>query len=257
MYRLLTVFAAASAVASRQVRNSTNGAPRWSAAAAPTAASAPSKWWWTEPPRSRSAAIRVPSGISRAARRSGAASSATRRCRATPPISALPASMAAAGSNWSAIRATAASPSSALKIPRAAPKATPSTSSGAAVTTVARTRPWPLPRLLAAIAFRIVIVQPPLHHRAGRQCLPGFGPPAGREGDRFRGRRVEFLNTRIDDNPGRNDWVVGVIDVFRGRDGWDGRYRFSCSVNFDSGQVRSVEIDSRRYDRNWRDYDRH
>jgi hypothetical protein len=70
--------------------------------------------------------------------------------------------------------------------------------------------------------------------------------------DRYRGRRVEFLNTRIDDNPGRNDWVVGVIDVMRGREEWDGRYRFSCSVNFDTGQVRSVEIDPRRYDRNRR-----
>jgi len=76
-------------------------------------------------------------------------------------------------------------------------------------------------------------------------------------GDRFRDRRVEFVSTRIDDNPGRNDWVVGVIDVFRGRDGWDGRYRFSCSVNFDTGQVRSAEIESRRYERNWRDWDRH
>ena len=64
--------------------------------------------------------------------------------------------------------------------------------------------------------------------------------------NRFRGRRVEFLNTRIDDNPGRNDWVIGTIDVFRGRDSSEGRYRFSCSVNFDSGQVRSAEIDSRR-----------
>jgi hypothetical protein len=83
-------------------------------------------------------------------------------------------------------------------------------------------------------------------------CQDSVRRQAG-EGDRFRGRRVEFLNTRIDDNPGRNDWVVGVIDVFRGRNNWDGRYRFSCSVNFDTGQVRSVEIDSRRYDRNWRD----
>jgi hypothetical protein len=64
--------------------------------------------------------------------------------------------------------------------------------------------------------------------------------------DRFRGRRVEFLNTRLDDNPGRNDWVVGTIDVFRGRDFSEGRYRFSCSVNFDSGEVRSAEIDPRR-----------
>jgi hypothetical protein len=63
---------------------------------------------------------------------------------------------------------------------------------------------------------------------------------------RFRGRRVEFLNTRIDDNPGRNDWVVGTIDIFRGRDFSEGRYRFSCSVNFDTGQVRSADIDPRR-----------
>jgi hypothetical protein len=71
-------------------------------------------------------------------------------------------------------------------------------------------------------------------------------------GDRFRGRRVEFLNTRIDDNPDRNDWVIGTIDVFRGRDFSEGRYRFSCSVNFDNGQVRSAEIEPRRMERNWR-----
>ena len=64
--------------------------------------------------------------------------------------------------------------------------------------------------------------------------------------NRFRGRRVEFLNTRIDDQPGRNDWVIGTIDVFRGRDFSEGRYRFSCSVNFDTGQVRSAAIDPRR-----------
>jgi hypothetical protein len=70
--------------------------------------------------------------------------------------------------------------------------------------------------------------------------------------ERYRGRRVEFLNTRIDDNPGRNDWVVGVIDIFRGREGWEGRYRFSCSVNFDNGQVRSADIEPTRRERNWR-----
>jgi hypothetical protein len=70
--------------------------------------------------------------------------------------------------------------------------------------------------------------------------------------NRFRGRRVEFLNARIDDNPGRNDWVVGAIDVIRGRNASEGRYQFSCSVNFDTGQVRSVQIDPRRMDRNGR-----
>jgi hypothetical protein len=63
---------------------------------------------------------------------------------------------------------------------------------------------------------------------------------------------VEFLNTRIDDNPGRNDWVIGVIDVFRGREGWEGRYRFNCSVNFDTGRVRSADIEPTRRERNWR-----
>ena len=63
---------------------------------------------------------------------------------------------------------------------------------------------------------------------------------------RFRERRVEFLSTRIDDNPGRNDWVIGMIEVFRGRDFSEGRYRFSCSVNFDTGQVRSADIEPRR-----------
>jgi hypothetical protein len=65
-------------------------------------------------------------------------------------------------------------------------------------------------------------------------------------GNRFPGRHVEFLNTRIDDNPDRNDWVVGTLDVIRGQDMSEGRYRFSCSVNFDSGQVRSAQIDTRR-----------
>jgi hypothetical protein len=63
---------------------------------------------------------------------------------------------------------------------------------------------------------------------------------------------VEFLNTRIDDNPGRNDWVIGVIDVFRGREGREGRYRFSCSVNFDTGRIRSADIEPTRRERNWR-----
>jgi hypothetical protein len=43
-----------------------------------------------------------------------------------------------------------------------------------------------------------------------------------------------------------------VIDVFRGREGWEGRYRFSCSVNFDTGNVRSADIEPTRRERNWR-----
>ena len=60
---------------------------------------------------------------------------------------------------------------------------------------------------------------------------------------RFRGRDVEFRETRIDDNPGRNDWVIGMIDVLRGPRVPEEHLRFSCSVNFDNGQVRSVQLD--------------
>lgn len=69
--------------------------------------------------------------------------------------------------------------------------------------------------------------------------------------DRFRGRRVEFLSTRIDDNPGRNDYVMGAVEVFRGRL-MENRYRFSCAVNFDSGRVRSADIEPRPAGRDFR-----
>jgi hypothetical protein len=62
--------------------------------------------------------------------------------------------------------------------------------------------------------------------------------------DRFRDARIEFRKTAIDDNPGRNDWVVGAIEV-RGR-GPSDLYRFSCSVNFETGVVRSASIDRDR-----------
>jgi hypothetical protein len=70
--------------------------------------------------------------------------------------------------------------------------------------------------------------------------------------ERYRGRRVDFLSTRIDDQPGRNDWVLGTIDVFSRRGDWEGRYRFNCSVNFDTGVVRSADIEPTRRDRNYR-----
>lgn len=59
----------------------------------------------------------------------------------------------------------------------------------------------------------------------------------------FGARDVNFDNVRIDDNPGRRDWVVGTIDVRRGP-GRD-EYPFSCSVNFDTGRVRSAQIEER------------
>ena len=59
--------------------------------------------------------------------------------------------------------------------------------------------------------------------------------------ERFRTRDVEFRRTTLDDNPGRNDWVIGTLMVRRGY-GREEVYRFACSVNFDNGRVRSAEI---------------
>ena len=58
--------------------------------------------------------------------------------------------------------------------------------------------------------------------------------------DRFRTNSVNFRDVRMDDNPGRNDWVIGRVDVRRM--GREERYRFSCSVNFNNGVIRSAEV---------------
>jgi hypothetical protein len=60
---------------------------------------------------------------------------------------------------------------------------------------------------------------------------------------RFRNADVHFHRTAIDDTPGRQDWVTGTLDVHRGQR--EERFGFSCSVNFDSGRVRSAEVDPR------------
>jgi hypothetical protein len=75
---------------------------------------------------------------------------------------------------------------------------------------------------------------------AVRVCKTAIDAQARR---RFRDRDVEFGPTRIDDNPGRQDWVLGTIDVRRR--GPDLRFRYSCSVDFGTGRVRSAQIDDR------------
>jgi hypothetical protein len=50
------------------------------------------------------------------------------------------------------------------------------------------------------------------------------------------GSRVRFDAIRVDDRPGRADWVVGSVRT--GRDS----FNFSCSVNLNNGTVRSVDL---------------
>src|SRR6185369_7667813 len=62
---------------------------------------------------------------------------------------------------------------------------------------------------------------------------PGYGGPGRDRG--YRGR------TSLDDNPGRQDWVIGTFEARRGQGRLD-VYSFSCSVDFQSGRVRSADF---------------
>jgi hypothetical protein len=54
---------------------------------------------------------------------------------------------------------------------------------------------------------------------------------------------VTFGRTIPDNNPGRNDWVSGTVSAKRGFETtW---FSFSCSVDFRSGTVRSVDVQRR------------
>ena len=53
---------------------------------------------------------------------------------------------------------------------------------------------------------------------------------------------LEFRSGGIDNSPERHDWVVGVFAFF-GRNRSEVVYRFSCSVDFVGGRVRSVQFD--------------
>jgi hypothetical protein len=59
---------------------------------------------------------------------------------------------------------------------------------------------------------------------------------------RFQNANVAFRTTGVDDSEGRQDAVTGVLDVRRGYDR-DETFRFSCSINFESGEVRSAQLD--------------
>ena len=58
---------------------------------------------------------------------------------------------------------------------------------------------------------------------------------------RYGGRRIEFLDGRVDDQPGRNDWIVGRLEVRGG--GPPEQFQYSCSVDFGSGRVRSANLE--------------
>jgi len=84
------------------------------------------------------------------------------------------------------------------------------------------------------------------HRFTTEQAVEGCQASVRREAEQqFRARDVVFFDTRLDDNPGRRDWVVGRIEVRQGFNRTE-PHRFACSVDFDNGVVRNVEIDPMR-----------
>jgi hypothetical protein len=65
--------------------------------------------------------------------------------------------------------------------------------------------------------------------------------------DRFRPDDVYFREIRLDPAPGRAEWIVGIVDTGRERRG--DAMRFSCYVNFDTGEIRNAQLDPLRRDR--------
>ena len=55
-------------------------------------------------------------------------------------------------------------------------------------------------------------------------------------------RLVEFESINVDDNPGRNDWVVGTLRARQSAGSGSTPFTFSCSVNLENGVVRSVDV---------------
>jgi hypothetical protein len=73
---------------------------------------------------------------------------------------------------------------------------------------------------------------------AVRVCQDNVRDQAAR---RFNASDIIFRRTRMDDQPGRNDWVTGFFEA-RSRSGRPRIFQFSCSVNFDNGVVRSADV---------------
>jgi hypothetical protein len=77
---------------------------------------------------------------------------------------------------------------------------------------------------------------------AVRVCQQAVWDQASR---RFRTNDIHFHRTKADDGPGRQDWVSGTLDLHRGP--VEERYRFSCSMDFNDGRLRTVQLEDRPY----------
>ncbi|HTM49394.1 MAG TPA: hypothetical protein VL285_11950 [Bryobacteraceae bacterium] len=71
--------------------------------------------------------------------------------------------------------------------------------------------------------------------------------------NRFRTTNISFRHPAVDNNPGPQDWVTGIIDVRQSPNRVES-YQYSCSVNFETGRVRSMRIEPFGSERRPREY---
>jgi hypothetical protein len=72
--------------------------------------------------------------------------------------------------------------------------------------------------------------------RAIRMCQDSVTSRLNRDGY----RHVTFEGTLPVDNPGRHDWITGTAYGKRAFE--TSRFSFSCSLDFSSGIIRSVDV---------------
>jgi|HubBroStandDraft_6_1064221.scaffolds.fasta_scaffold13158_2 hypothetical protein len=75
--------------------------------------------------------------------------------------------------------------------------------------------------------------------QAIENCQDGVVDRLNRDGYQY----IDFLETNPDNRPGRNDWITGTVTGKRGFG--ERRFSFSCSVDFSTGRVRSVDVNRR------------
>ena len=74
-------------------------------------------------------------------------------------------------------------------------------------------------------------------HQAMSVCQDAVRQRAARE---YNYRSGEFARIAADNRPGRHDWIVGSYVGHRGRNREE--FTFACSVDFNSGVVRSLDF---------------
>lgn len=89
----------------------------------------------------------------------------------------------------------------------------------------------------AAVALPAPAASRYTRHQAVNMCKDAVRQQAM---EKFGATPVRFRTVNVASNPGPNDWITGSVRIGRGRDSVRGP--FTCSADFSTGSVRSVQL---------------